>query len=78
MHIEMSYCTFTGFRVLASNYLRIEEHALYQKIEELLLKVKATPAEIAEELMKNDDADIALGNLILYLQNKENTERKTI
>nr|GMC56069.1 AAA-ATPase At3g50940-like [Ipomoea batatas] len=72
-HIQMSYCTFSGFKVLASNYLRIEEHALYQKIEELLLKVKATPAEIAEELMKNDDADIALGNLIIFLQNKENT-----
>ncbi|CAH9141641.1 unnamed protein product [Cuscuta epithymum] len=74
IHIHMSYCTFTGFTTLASNYLKIDQHHdLYPKIEQLLLNVEATPAEIAGELMKSDDPDTALGNLIIYLQNKESS-----
>lgn len=72
MHIEMSYCTFSGFRILASNYLKTEEHTLFPAIQELLTKVQATPAEIAGELMKSDDADIAISCLVKYLKNKEN------
>lgn len=72
VHIEMSYCTFSGFRTLAYNYLKIGEHELFREIEELLLKVQATPAEIAGELMKSDNADTALQILVKYLQTKEN------
>ena len=71
MHIHMSYCTPSGFRILASNYLRITSHNLFSEIDELLEEVEATPAEIAEELMKSEDADIALGGLIKFLQNKK-------
>ncbi|CAI9753420.1 unnamed protein product [Fraxinus pennsylvanica] len=70
VHIEMSYCTFSGFRILASNYLKTEEHTLFATIQELLTKVQATPAEIAGELMKSDDADTALLCLVKYLKGK--------
>ncbi|XP_059448147.1 AAA-ATPase At3g50940-like [Corylus avellana] len=68
MHIHMSYCTPCGFKILASNYLRVESHSLFAEIEELLKQVEVTPAEVAEELMKNDDVDIALAGLVTFLQ----------
>ncbi|KAL2249759.1 protein HYPER-SENSITIVITY-RELATED 4 [Sesamum indicum] len=70
VQIEMSCCRFSGFKILASNYLRIEEHSLFTVIQELLTKVEATPAEVAGELMKSEDADIALINLIRLLESK--------
>ncbi|CAK9178494.1 unnamed protein product [Ilex paraguariensis] len=71
VHLEMSYCSFSGFRTLASNYLKIEDHKLYGVIEELLGNVQATPADVAGELVKSDNADIALQSLIRHLQSKE-------
>lgn len=71
VHIEMSYCTFSGFRVLASNYLNAEKHRLFKAIEDLFQRVKVTPAEVAGELMKSNNSDVALENLIKFLQNKE-------
>lgn len=71
LHIHMSYCTFHGFKTLAFNYLKIEEHPLFDSIKDLLAKVEATPAEIAGQLMKYDNAHIALQNVIDYLHNKE-------
>ncbi|KAL3845261.1 hypothetical protein ACJIZ3_002664 [Penstemon smallii] len=71
VHLEMSYCTFSGFKILASNYLKIEDHALFSSIEKLLTKVEATPAEVAGELMKSENADIALLSLVKFLQDKE-------
>ena len=68
MHIHMSYCTPCGFKILASNYLRVESHSLFAEIEELLKQVEVTPAEVAEELMKNDDVGIALAGLVTFLQ----------
>ncbi|KAJ6960570.1 hypothetical protein NC653_038563 [Populus alba x Populus x berolinensis] len=38
--IEMSYCRFEAFKVLAKNYLELESHELFGKIEELLGKTK--------------------------------------
>lgn len=71
VHIEMSHCTFSGFRVLASNYLKTEEHRLFKKIEDLFQRVKVTPAEVAGELMKSNNSDVALENLVKFLQKKE-------
>ncbi|KAK0575096.1 hypothetical protein LWI29_033960 [Acer saccharum] len=71
MHIHMSYCTPSGFRILVSNYLRINDHDLFPDIDELITEVQATPAEIAEELMKSEDADIALEGLIKFLERKK-------
>ncbi|KAK9948557.1 hypothetical protein M0R45_004126 [Rubus argutus] len=55
MHIHMSYCTASGFKTLASNYLDIHEsnpHRLCGVIEGLIESTEITPAQVAEELMK--------------------------
>ncbi|KAF8022795.1 hypothetical protein BT93_F0338 [Corymbia citriodora subsp. variegata] len=70
LHIHMSYCSFSGFKTLASNYLGIQDHPLFEEVEELLEVVQATPAEIAGELMKNRYPDFALQGLIEFLRCK--------
>ncbi|KAK6150641.1 hypothetical protein DH2020_015573 [Rehmannia glutinosa] len=73
VHINMSYCTPCGFKLLASNYLGIKEHALFEEIEDLIRKAKVTPAEVAEQLLKDDDHDVALQGLIGFIHEiKEN------
>lgn len=69
VHIEMSYCTFEGFKILAHNYLRIVP--CFPQVEKLLACVEATPAEVAGELMKSEDARTALMGLIKFLEDKE-------
>ncbi|KDO71008.1 hypothetical protein CISIN_1g011935mg [Citrus sinensis] len=72
VHINMSYCTVHGFKVLASNYLGIKgkSHSLFGEIEGLIQSTDVTPAEVAEELMKADDADVALEGLVNFLKRK--------
>ncbi|KAB2628148.1 mitochondrial chaperone BCS1-like [Pyrus ussuriensis x Pyrus communis] len=70
LHIHMSYCTFGGFKTLAYNYLLIPEHTLFGEIEMLLDGAQATPAEVAGELMKSDDAHVSLQGLIEFLRGK--------
>ncbi|KAL5788657.1 hypothetical protein ACOSP7_005606 [Xanthoceras sorbifolium] len=79
LHIHMSYCTPCGLKMLASNYLRITEHPLLLEIEELIEQVKVTPAEVAEQLMRDEVPEIALSGLIEFLKSKktENDESKT-
>ncbi|XP_010936769.1 AAA-ATPase At3g50940 [Elaeis guineensis] len=67
VHVPMGYCGPTGFRVLASNYHCLGDHPLFKEIEALIKEVEVTPAEVAEELMKSDDAEIALRGLIMKL-----------
>ncbi|KAI3933564.1 hypothetical protein MKX01_032669 [Papaver californicum] len=69
-HIHMSYITPRGFRILDSSYLSTEEDHLFGEIEELIQESQTTPAEVAEELMKSDDADISLTGLIQFLKKK--------
>ncbi|CAI0395035.1 unnamed protein product [Linum tenue] len=57
VHINLSYCTPCGFRILASNYLGVKDHGLFPEIEELVSRCQVTPAEVAEQLMRNDDDD---------------------
>lgn len=80
MHINMSYCTTNGFKTLASNYLGIRgnDHHLCGEIEGLIDSTEVTPAEVAEELMKSDNADVALEGLLNFLKRKkaESLERK--
>ncbi|RXH79860.1 hypothetical protein DVH24_041007 [Malus domestica] len=71
MHIHMSYCTPSGFKILASNYLGIKTHHLFDEIEEFLKQLEVTPAEIAEQLMKSEEADKALAGLAAFLKNKK-------
>ncbi|KAJ3704053.1 hypothetical protein LUZ61_007758 [Rhynchospora tenuis] len=78
MHIEMSYCTFEAFKVLAENYLRVEQHELFGTIRTLLSEVNITPADVAEELMPKtlveDDAGESLKNLIKVMEDKKKAE----
>ncbi|CAK9175116.1 unnamed protein product [Ilex paraguariensis] len=72
MFIHMPYCTTQGFKVLASNYLGINgHHKLYGEIKGLIEDVQVTPAEIAGELMKSDNARIALGEVVNFLKRKK-------
>ncbi|KAL2500651.1 P-loop containing nucleoside triphosphate hydrolase superfamily protein [Forsythia ovata] len=58
MHIHMSYCTPAGFDILDLSYLAICDHPnLFPKIKGLMQEVKVTPAEIAEHLMRNENAE---------------------
>ncbi|XP_045809839.1 AAA-ATPase At3g50940-like [Trifolium pratense] len=70
MHIELSYLKAKPFRILASNYLDIEEHhhPLLEQVDELLDKMDVTPALVAEHLLRGEDADVALKTLIKLLQ----------
>ncbi|KAK4779038.1 hypothetical protein SAY86_006566 [Trapa natans] len=72
MHIHMSYCSFNGFKTLARNYLALaqDENPFFVEIERLLEVVQATPAEIAGELMKSRDPEIALRGLVKFLRGK--------
>ncbi|XP_062102453.1 AAA-ATPase At3g50940-like [Humulus lupulus] len=78
VHLHMSYCTPGGFRLLASNYLGIKHHPLFEEIEQQLKSTEVTPAEVAEELIKSDDPEAALGGLVEFLKvkKKENEEAK--
>ncbi|XP_021674605.2 AAA-ATPase ASD, mitochondrial [Hevea brasiliensis] len=73
-HIEMSYCCFEAFKILAQNYLDIESHELFAKIGQLLEETKMSPADVAENLMpKSDDEDeeTCLKKLIAALETIE-------
>ncbi|XP_074267487.1 AAA-ATPase At3g50940-like [Silene latifolia] len=77
MHIHMSYLTMGGFRILVNNYLGVTgEHALFKEIEQLLELANATPAEVAEELIRSEDADVALTNVVEMLKKRLGTSRE--
>ncbi|KAK9113070.1 hypothetical protein Scep_020589 [Stephania cephalantha] len=63
-------------RLLALNYLGIDcekqcqQHKHFGEIEELIEKARVTPAEVAEELMKSDDAEECLGGVVKFLKRK--------
>lgn len=79
-HIEMSYCCFEAFKVLANNYLNIASHELFAKIKCLLEETNMTPADVAENLMPKsvtEDAETCLDSLIEALElAKEETKMK--
>ncbi|KAF9670159.1 hypothetical protein SADUNF_Sadunf13G0039600 [Salix dunnii] len=77
-HIELSYCSFEAFKVLAKNYLRLETHHLFAKIQELLGETKMTPAEVAEHLMPKTlpgDNKVCLEGLIAGLEKAKEDAR---
>lgn len=82
MHIELSYCGFEAFKMLAKNYLNIESHNLFGTICELLKEINITPADVAEHLMPktaSGDAEIYLKSLIQALQlAKEEAREKSV
>jgi ATP-dependent 26S proteasome regulatory subunit len=70
MHIHMGYCTPESFRILARNYHSVENHAMYPEIEQLIQEVMVSPAEVAEVLMRNDNSDVVLQDLLEFLKEK--------
>jgi len=72
MHIHMSYCSYQGFKLLASNYLELpSEHPLFGEIEGLIEDIQITPAQVAEELMKSEDAEATLEGFVKLLKRKK-------
>lgn len=79
MHIHMSYLTSDGFKHLASTYLNVDnDHPLLPEIDDLIRKNDVTPAEVAEELMKTDDVDSSLEEVLKFLNNKEASKNKNV
>ncbi|KAH1113378.1 hypothetical protein J1N35_006756 [Gossypium stocksii] len=77
LHIHLSYCGMHAFTVLAANYLGIEgEHRLFGEIEVLLGATKVTPAQVAEELMKDEDVDVAVEGFLSFLKQRKMEEDK--
>ncbi|VVB14973.1 unnamed protein product [Arabis nemorensis] len=79
MHIYMGHCCFDGFKTLAFNYFGLshyDRHHLYPEIKRLINGQVLTPAQVAEELMKNEDADVALEGLVRLLKRKRSGEEK--
>ncbi|XWS54937.1 hypothetical protein CRYUN_Cryun10bG0132400 [Craigia yunnanensis] len=74
VHIHMSHCSPCGFNTFAANYLGITDHPLISKTREILDKISVTPAEVGEQLLKNEDPEAALLGLIDYLQTKKEEE----
>jgi mitochondrial chaperone BCS1 len=70
MHIHMGYCTPESFQILANNYHYIEYHDTYPAIEKLIKEMVVTPAEVAEVLMRNDDTDVVLHDLVGFLKSR--------
>ncbi|KAL7092926.1 hypothetical protein ACP275_11G012000 [Erythranthe tilingii] len=80
-HVELSYCGFEGFKVLAKNYLDLERHEFFDTIERLLGEVKITPADVAECLMPRNivgDAEICLKNLISAMETAAQVETEQV
>ncbi|KAK3127171.1 hypothetical protein QOZ80_7AG0569350 [Eleusine coracana subsp. coracana] len=71
MHIYMGYCCWEAFKTLAKNYFLLDDHALFQEIQDLLSEVEVTPAEVSEMLLRSDDADTALQGLTELLREKK-------
>lgn len=78
MHIELSYCSYEAFKVLAKNYLDVDSHPLFGEIESLLKDSKIAPADVAEKLMAKNrivDVDGSLKDLVQSLERKRKEQR---
>ncbi|KAL2613670.1 hypothetical protein R1flu_025362 [Riccia fluitans] len=70
MHINLSYCTFSAFEVLARNYLQITEHELFDELRTSFEGSYMTPAEVSEVFVAEQDCPtVALEKLLLALDN---------
>ncbi|GLJ55340.1 hypothetical protein SUGI_1187430 [Cryptomeria japonica] len=68
-HIHLSFCSFPAFKILARNYLGVEDHPLFEEIEVLMKEVEISPADVSEELMRvSNNPTAALEKLIEALR----------
>ncbi|RWR72618.1 AAA-ATPase ASD, mitochondrial-like protein [Cinnamomum micranthum f. kanehirae] len=82
-HIELSYCSFEGFKVFAKNYLDLESHPLFERIRLMMKITKITPADVAEKLMPKSfkgkrNVESCLEDLIQFLQEAKAKEEEAI
>ncbi|CAL1377285.1 unnamed protein product [Linum trigynum] len=64
-HVEILYCIFEAFRVLAKNCHLLDDHQLFDKIRKLLQQTKMTTVDVAEHLMPKTvppNADVCLSS----------------
>ena len=65
--IELSYCNFESFKVLARTYLELDSHHLFNTIERLLGESRVTLTDVVEHLMPKTsvaDAETSLKSLV--------------
>ncbi|KAI3956462.1 hypothetical protein MKX01_016875 [Papaver californicum] len=78
-HINLSFCDYYSFRILARNYLLVEEHETMKQVEELLSVVKMTPADVAEILMSCDEnIDMGMRNVVQEMKKRLITTKEKI
>ncbi|KAI4321920.1 hypothetical protein MLD38_035247 [Melastoma candidum] len=79
-HIEMSYCCFEAFKLLAKNYLDLNDvHELFPVVRDLLEVAEMTPADVAENLLPksmDDDVDKCMKNLVGLLRGRLRRTRR--
>ncbi|KAL2898540.1 hypothetical protein RDABS01_040322, partial [Bienertia sinuspersici] len=79
VHIELSYCGYDAFKVLAKNYLKVESHPLFETIKKLLEETNVTPADVAENLMprslKTTSNEDCLRKLVMFLEKTKEENR---
>ena len=78
LHVPMSYCTPCGFKLLASNYLGTDRHELFNRIKSSIATARVTWAEVAEQLMKSDELEVALRNMVSFLVNHKRKENEEV
>jgi ATP-dependent 26S proteasome regulatory subunit len=69
-HIEMSYCRYEAFKVLANNYLDITEHNFFERygeIQQLLEEIDMSPADVAENMMAMSTEKVDAGKYLAGL-----------
>ncbi|XP_059280420.1 AAA-ATPase At3g50940-like [Lycium ferocissimum] len=71
VHIHMSYCTPCTFQTLVLNYLGIEDHPLFHEIFDVLNEAMVTPAEVAEQLLRNEGVETAMSSLLDFINKKK-------
>ncbi|KAL0379284.1 UNVERIFIED_CONTAM: AAA-ATPase [Sesamum radiatum] len=79
MHIELSYCGFEAFKVLAKNFLDIDSHELFATVRQQLEETKMTPADVAETLMPrsgSDDEGTCLRRLMKALEKAKEAQMR--
>ncbi|KAG6394595.1 hypothetical protein SASPL_145184 [Salvia splendens] len=75
-HIELSYCGFEAFKILAKNYLEVDSHELFAKIRQLLNETEMSPADVADKLMRKSDGEDVDGNLMSLIKALEEVQEK--
>ncbi|XP_058188070.1 AAA-ATPase ASD, mitochondrial-like [Rhododendron vialii] len=78
IHIEMSYCKFEAFKVLAKNYLDVDSHPLFETVGRLLEETSMSPCDVAENLIPktaSKEVETCLNNLVEALNKAKQTAR---